>query len=388
MNAVRILADDLTGALDTAGCFAKLGSGLPVAFDAARLPETESFAVSTGSRDIAEREVADRMERFLSVFDAYDGIAFKKIDSLLRGHVAAEIAHLVRRAHFRSVVIAPAFPALDRITRNGRQWAKLAGDDRQRMVGPDLRSDFARFGIDLRQGLPDTAQAGSPQVFIADAQTDGDLKAIVDSSREVGRLLWCGSAGLADGLVGGARRGPVGVAAKRILIICGTRHPVASLQLELLGAKDRSGVLSIQPGYDAEKAIEFVNDRLRSGTWTALSVDFPQMHPGEARASFAGLAKKIFPKLDQPDALLVMGGDTLQLCCDVLGARELTVRGLLVPGIPVSEFHDGDWKGLTVVSKSGAFGRAETLCDVLAMAEAGTDVPPPLARPKQKVSNH
>jgi D-threonate/D-erythronate kinase len=387
MSAVRILADDLTGALDTAGCFANPGSGLPVVFDAAHLPETESFAVSTGSRDIPESEVAERMERFLHVFDTHDGIAFKKIDSLLRGHVAAEIAHLVRRADFHSVVIAPAFPAFDRITRNGRQWAKLAGDDRQRMVGPDLRSDFARFGIDLRLGLPDAAQAGSPQVFMADAQTDGDLKAIVDSCRRAGRLLWCGSAGLADSLVGGARRGPVRLAAKRMLVICGTRHPVASLQLERLGAKDRSGVLSIQPGDDAEKAIGFVNDRLRSGTWTALSVDFPQMYPEEARASFATLAKKILPKLDRPDVLFVMGGDTLQLCCDVLGARELTVRGLLVPGIPVSEFHDGDWKGLTVVSKSGAFGPAETLCDVLAMADAGADVPSPLARPKQKVSN-
>jgi uncharacterized protein YgbK (DUF1537 family) len=387
MSAVRILADDLTGALDTAGCFANSGSALPVVFDAAHLPESESFAVSTGSRDIAESEVAERMERFLSVFDTHDSIAFKKIDSLLRGHIAAEIAHIVRHSDFHSVVIAAAFPALDRITRDGRQWAKLAGDDRQRMVGPDLRSDFARFGIDLRLGLPDAAQAGSPQVFMADAQTDGDLKAIVDSCRRAGRLLWCGSAGLAESLVG-ARRGPVGLAAKRMLIICGTRHPVASLQVEQLGAKDRSGVLSIQSGYDAENAIEFVNDRLRSGTWTALSADFPQMHPEEARASFANLAKKILPKLDRPDALLVMGGDTLQLCCDVLGARELTVRGLLVTGIPVSEFHDGDWKGLTVVSKSGAFGPAETLCDVLAMAGAGTDAPSPLARPKQKVSKH
>ena len=247
-------------------------------FDAAHLPETESFAVSTGSRDIAESEVAERMERFLSVFDTQDGIAFKKIDSLLRGHVAAEIAHLVRRSDFHSAVIAPAFPALDRITRNGRQWAKLAGDDRHRMVGPDLRSDFARFGMDLRLGLPDDAQGGSPQVFMADAQTDGDLNAIVDSCRRAGRLLWCGSAGLADCLAG-SRRGPVGLAAKRMLVICGTRHPVASLQLERLGAKDRSGVRSIQPGYDAENTAEFVNNRLRSGKWAAALGEFSTNAP-------------------------------------------------------------------------------------------------------------
>ena len=112
------------------------------------------------------------------------------------------------------------------------------------------------------------------------------------------------------------------------------------------------------------------------------------MHPEEARASLVSLAKKIFPKLDRPDALFVMGGDTLQLCCDVLGAQQLAVRGLMAPGIPVSEFHEGDWKGLTVVSKSGAFGPAEALCDVLAIAGAGNDATPPLVRPRQKVPNH
>ena len=384
---VRILADDLTGALDSAGCFAGAGSMLPVVFDAAHLPKAESFAVSTGSRDIAESEAVARIEHFLPVFDTHDGVAFKKIDSLLRGHVAAEIAHLVRHADFHSVVIAPAFPALDRVTRNGRQWAKLAGDERHRMVGPDLKSDFAHFGIDLRLGLPDAARAEPPRVFMADAQTDGDLKTIVDSCRRAGRILWCGSAGLADSLAG-AGRDPVGLVAKRMLVICGTRHPVALLQLDRLGARDRSGVVLLQPGYNADTAIEFVNDRLRSGTWAALSVDFPQMHPEEARASLVSLAKKIFPKLDRPDALFVMGGDTLQLCCDVLGAQQLAVRGLMAPGIPVSEFHEGDWKGLTVVSKSGAFGPAEALCDVLAIAGAGNDTTPPLVRPRQKVPNH
>ena len=62
---------------------------MPVVFDVAHLPKAGSCAVSTGSRDIAESEVTRyRMERFLPVFDGHD-IAFKKIDSLLRGHVAA-----------------------------------------------------------------------------------------------------------------------------------------------------------------------------------------------------------------------------------------------------------------------------------------------------------
>ena len=150
---------------------------MPVVFDVAHLPKVGSCAVSTGNRDIAEIEVTEHMQRFLPVFDGHD-IAFKKIDSLLRGHIAAEIAHIMRRIEFDAAVIAPAFPALDRVTRQGRQWAMLAGDDRPHMVGPDLKSDFARFGIDLRSGVPADAPAGS--VLIADAETEEDLKAIVE----------------------------------------------------------------------------------------------------------------------------------------------------------------------------------------------------------------
>ncbi|OAI65685.1 Hrp-dependent type III effector protein, partial [Ralstonia solanacearum] len=45
---------------------------------------------------------------------------YKKIDSTLRGNVAAEVAALVPVAGL--AVVAPAFPAAGRTTRNARQW--------------------------------------------------------------------------------------------------------------------------------------------------------------------------------------------------------------------------------------------------------------------------
>ncbi len=382
MRPVRILADDLTGALDSAGCFAGAQRPLPVVFDPAHLPKEGNCAVSTESRDVTESEAVRRIERCAHMFDNQDGIAFKKIDSLLRGHVAAEIAALARRGGFQSVVIAPAFPALDRVTRGGRQWAMLAGDERPRMVGADLASDFARFGIDVEPGLADIARRNSPRVFLADAQTDDDLRMVVNSGGQAGRVLWCGSAGLAN-ILADARNEPVPVVAKRMLVICGTRHPVASLQLERLCDNDRSAVVSLQPGYDADAAIAAVNGRLRDGRFAALAAEFPQMDPEAARVELGAIAKIMLPKLDRPDALFVMGGDTLQICCEALGAHRLSVRGLLAPGIAVSQFADGTWAGLTVISKSGAFGSAQTLCDIVAMAGEGQSI-----RSRQKVPHH
>ena len=113
------------------------------------------------------------------------------------------------------------------------------------------------------------------------------------------------------------------------------------------------------------------------------------MRPEDARAAFADVAKGILSRLERPDALFVMGGDTLSLCCDALGSYQLNVRGLLAHGIPVSEFHDEDWAGLTVVSKSGAFGAVDTLSDIVANAlSIRPATRSPQNRPMQKVPSH
>ena len=387
MQPVRILADDLTGALDTAGCFASAASPLPVMFDAALLPDGKRWAASTGSRDLAESEAVARNARFLPIFARHGGIAFKKIDSLLRGHVAAEIALHVRRGDFDTTVIAPAFPALGRVTRNGRQWAKLAGQNNYGMVGPDLVSDFARFGIDLKLGLSNAPQFGSPRIILADAETDDDLKTIVDAGLRCGRVLWCGCAGLAGILAGGGERASA-PKAPRMLVVCGTRHPVASLQIEQLD--ENAACVRLRPNGDLAAVARTVNERLRDGRWAALAVDLPELSADAAREMLGKMMDALFPQLDRPDALFVMGGDTLAICCGALGAKSLAVRGLLKRGIPISEFADGAWTGMPVISKSGAFGAEDTLIRIMEMTGAigSGAATAAFSQIRQKVSRH
>ena len=98
-----------------------------------------------------------------------------------------------------------------------------------------------------------------------------------------------------------------------------------------------------------------------------------------ARDILGRMIDELFPKLDRPDALIVMGGDTLAICCAALGATSLVVRGLLARGIPVSEFSDGAWAGMTIISKSGAFGAEDILTRIMELAGAigadGCDAP-------------
>src|ERR671918_392381 len=67
--------------------------------------------------------------------------AFKKIDSLLRGWTAKEILACLESGRFRSAIIAPAFPAQNRITRLGRQYWRPAGQRAWQAVDMDLLSE-------------------------------------------------------------------------------------------------------------------------------------------------------------------------------------------------------------------------------------------------------
>ena len=49
-----------------------------------------------------------------------------------------------------------------------------------------------------------------------------------------------------------------------------------------------------------------------------------------------------------------------------LGAASLEVQGRILPGLPRSVLRGGLWDGVTVVSKSGAFGPPHLLRDLLA----------------------
>ena len=62
---------------------------------------------------------------------------------------------------------------------------------------------------------------------------------------------------------------------------------------------------------------------------------------------------------------MVAGGETLRGLCIALGAESLVVQGRAVPGVPVSRINGGAWDGVTIVSKSGAFGHATLLRELL-----------------------
>jgi uncharacterized protein YgbK (DUF1537 family) len=335
---LRILADDLTGALDSAARFVPLVGSIPVLWRWNDLPPT--VAIDAGTRERDPAVACAVMQRLAPLLQGAD-IAFKKIDSLLRGHVAVELAACM--PNFEHCVLAPAFPFQDRITRHGRQRVRVRG--RWHDTGVDLPAVLHACGL---------------TVPVRDAETDADLDAIVAAGRTLpGRVLWCGTGGLA-GALAGRRVVPRPDLPRPILALIGSDHSASAGQLAAVG--DRLHRIA------ALGADEFAAIRrsLQCGS-AAVCVALPRGTPrAEARQHIGGCFASLLAAIEHPGTLVVAGGETLRHLCDALGAAWLEVDGEVAPGAPTSIARGGAWDGQRIVSKSGAFGDARFLARLFA----------------------
>src|SRR5580692_9862797 len=131
MTTLRLIADDLTGALDTAAQFTGRIGPLPVLLDRTTAAPEASYALNLSCRDGDEKTAVACTRHSLGCYYGAD-LAFKKIDSLLRGHWAAELAEIIKSGTFRRIVLAPAVPAHGRVTRDGLQMLAQPSGDRLR----------------------------------------------------------------------------------------------------------------------------------------------------------------------------------------------------------------------------------------------------------------
>jgi len=181
-----------------------------------------------------------------------------------------------------------------------------------------------------------------------------------------GRVLWCGSGGLAAALAAAlaAVMTPAGESApsfaatplpqplpRPLLGLFGTDHPVTMAQLAACG----DDVLVLPDGGTASAAR--AAGRLAERGVALVRLGLPDGLARDAAAERIGrelgaLARRLVP----PSTLLVSGGETLRALCQALGAGRLDINGTLLPGVPGSTLCGGAWNGVRVVSKSGAFG--------------------------------
>lgn len=358
MRELTILADDLTGALDSGAAFATPDAPVEIAWHGANEPrcafDTETRALDA---EAARRTVSAWLPEL-----ADSRLALKKLDSLLRGNSFAELAVCCRDRAFDAVYVAPAFPAQGRLTEGGRlvvAAAASAGRD-----APALSISEALAAEGIKAVVVPAGAAPPPRgVAVCDAATEADLQWLVQAGRSHdGHVLWCGSAGLARALAGS--RGE-SVASPAELVIVGSRHPVSCGHVARLSEGLGEDCVRLRAPDGVAAAIAAVASALRLHRQAALVFELPPLAAAEAETiylkGFAGLRDAIAP----PAGVIVVGGDTLFRLLKALGATSLAALGERAPGIAVSHIDGGAWHGTVVTSKSGAFSDAGMFTDFI-----------------------
>ncbi len=404
MPKVLIIADDLTGAADCAAACAAPGTR-PVVVLAGRgerieagweWRSTDVLAIDAYTRAMDPREAADCVARLLRECEGVDDgmLVFKKVDSTLRGHVGDELAAALRTRRALAghgervgVVLAPAFPAHGRTTRDGQQLAHGKRLDR----GWDIAGVLGESGLTcgliglavVRAGgealtMAMTGIAHEVDVVICDAESDEDLEAIGGAAKALSeKTVWAGSAGLARFV---ARR-PGGFAASTRerdyaqgaqgarLFVVGTPAPVSCEQAQVLADAPgmmtemipHSTLMAGESSFEWQKCARRIRACVSHGKDLLVVVDSRvRCASGQERMLSRGLARMIEPCADGVGALVVTGGETARAILDTWGVKRLRMLGEVEPGLPYS-VTEGWRRNLVILTKAGGFGNAGTL---------------------------
>lgn len=238
--SVGIIADDLTGACDTALQFFSAQAQTHILLDFQKLANQEQsqavsdqdnqvWSINTGSRHMQPLEAQSMVRQAVAFCRDKLGVEnfYKKIDSTLRGHIAHECLGVLDELKAQCAVIVPAYPLEGRRTVGGYQLVRgvpvektvIARDPlfpvRQSHV-PTLLEQATRPGLvgyiplsmvlhgagPVLVKLKELIEEGKKLVVI-DATSHEDLEQIalaIEKAQKYARVIPCGSAGLANAL--------------------------------------------------------------------------------------------------------------------------------------------------------------------------------------------
>jgi uncharacterized protein YgbK (DUF1537 family) len=368
---VGIQADDLTGACDTGAPFAVRGLETLVVIHDGKDPPSwpgasaDVLVIDTETREQSVEEARERARAAGAALKAGSPrILYKKVDSTLRGRVAAEVDGMLDGTGLGLALLTPAFPTQRRTVVDGcvrvdgrpADETPIARDPAFPRTGASVLGLLAAGGVRPSAALPlRTVRRGRDavaarllrfggaggRVLAADAETGADLSVLAVVARDRPVLL-AGSAGLATALADleiPAASGVQRVLPRRpLVVVAGSTHPATRAQLSRLS--QRAGLDVLAP---------------------------PEQHgvddPVRRRETAARLADVARARIERgrPGAILLTGGETAIAVLRTLGASGLRLAGEIEPGLALGTLAGGPFDGLVVMTKAGGFGDADAL---------------------------
>lgn len=395
MNRYLIVADDFTGANDTGVQLKRRGVPTSVVFSSEFIASEGSFVLDTESRALGPEEAAAAVRDGLKGVDLTAfGRVMKKVDSTLRGSVAAEIKAVDELYGSELVVFAPALPDLGRTTVGGVHLLKgipitrteLAKDPKTPVTEDNItRLLEAVYDEPVTHISEDQVSAGeidfsTGRVFTCDSATNADLRSVIQAAVATGkRTLWVGTAAMADHLLGVEVDVPPALAVvasvsavsrEQVNFAAGEGIPLVSVPIpELLTGEQKletyvaQTVALLKEGKDAILASSASCNRAELDRSVAVGEKLNM-----TREQVSGYTQMVMGRMTKAileqtpiSGMFLTGGDTaLGFFMEARSLGSSIVTEIAV-GIPMMRLSGGPFAGLKVVTKAGAFGKEDAI---------------------------
>ena len=395
ISRLLILADDLTGALDSGVQFAKNSIDVqvlpsPETADLRGLRDSAVLVVNTGTRHSSPEEAYSVVTATAKVFASHS-FFYKKTDSCLRGNIGAELEALMKATGCSRLPFAPAFPALKRFTRQGYQYLDAQLIHKSSMAKDSLNPITESFipAIIARQSsipvrlLTQKSAIPEPQnqreILVFDGETNSDIKNTANLLYENDLLrVSAGCAGFAEALMHvlaldkkADENSFKPIDNYPILIISGSLHQVSIEQVKAAQNNDTAafglpGERILGPGWlDSKEAETLAENCSRCLLEKGISILGTEASLGMSRTKPEGSTEDISYALGEMVLkiiektgnlhLIVFGGDTLLGIVKTLRCKSLRPLDEIKPGIVLAKAEGQKSSGF-LITKAGAFG--------------------------------
>lgn len=414
MIKLAVIADDLTGANDTALQFAKrnIKSSVEINFmQMEDIEDKEVVVVDTDSRDLDEYLSYKRVKDICEKISRYNiKCVYKKIDSTLRGNLGAEIKAVDDVFKPDIVIIAPAYPANQRITIGGYhllegkpiELTEIANAPKtpvKKSYLPAILQEQVNKNIAvidfkiIRQGANFINKKISKFIdqgrrwIVCDIIEEENFITLMDAVKEYKNILWVGSAGLAEYLPYyyrwsgekvlsmDKRKGAILVCAGSVSHITQNQvqtllnqeniHLVKINMVRLLEDKnseliEKSRIINqlIKEQENILLATAQSDDDVKKAVAIGRKYNLSGKEVSEKIANIiAELIKNI--EVNKLSGMVLTGGDMAVHICRAIGVNSIKVISEIDNGVPLGYIESENLEKLFIVTKAGAFGKPD-----------------------------
>lgn len=381
-----IIADDLSGGMDTGLQFAKRGASTILALRATDLAEAEVLVISTESRDVSPEHSVKLIENAARLM--HGRTVYKKVDSTFRGNIGPEIKALLKATNRERAIITPAFPEQGRVVVEGELFIdgrpfhrtpyarNLAWPISNASIVELLARQSGSFCTYVERqkvergpwGLVRALESQVAQLTVVDAITREHLDIIAEAIvLSEGRWLPCGSAGLAGSwakLLTPERP----ISAPRpvenslpALIVSGSHQKATASQVRQVKDKRKLPVVPFFTSgglQDPDLVVARAQEHLSIGQSVILSSAgeaFIRDVQGQVAMALGQVAAALCAKCEIA-GLVLTGGAVALAVCDALDTAAIRIVSEVEPGVPAGVLQGGLADGKWVITKAGGFG--------------------------------